>query len=78
MRHSANSAGRAWSTPTTLRKSAISPTSERPSDIKTVLDGAAFRNRPVDDDSQDDLGHRARDLIDRVKDLAERDDRAER
>jgi hypothetical protein len=48
------------------------------SDIKTVLDGAAFRNRPVDEDSEDDLGHRARDLIDRVKDLAEREDRAER
>jgi arylsulfatase A-like enzyme len=48
------------------------------SDIKTVLDGAAFRNQPVDEDSEDGLGHRAQDLIDRVKDLAEREDRAER
>jgi arylsulfatase A-like enzyme len=47
-------------------------------DIKTVLDGAAFRNQPVDEGSEDDLGHRARDLIDRVEDLAEREDGAER
>jgi hypothetical protein len=46
--------------------------------IKTVLDAAAFGNRAVDEDSEDDLGHRARELIDRVKDLAEREDRAER
>src|SRR5258706_160333 len=48
------------------------------SDIKTVLDGAAFRNRPVDEGSEDDLGHRARALIDRVKDLTERKDFTER
>jgi hypothetical protein len=46
------------------------------SDIKTVLDAAAFGNRAVDEDSED-LGQRARELIDRVKDLAEREDRAE-
>jgi arylsulfatase A-like enzyme len=54
------------------------------SDIKTVLNAAAFGNQPVDERSEDGLGHRARALIDRVKDLAERDheheheDRAER
>jgi hypothetical protein len=47
------------------------------SDIKTALDAAAFGNRPVDERSEDDLGHRARALIDQVKDLAERDHRAE-
>jgi hypothetical protein len=46
------------------------------SDIKTVLDAAAFGNRAVDEDSEE-LGQRARELIDRVKDLAEREDRAE-
>src|SRR6266550_5656854 len=44
-------------------------------DIKTVLDGAAFGNRPVDERSEDGLGHRARALIDQVKDLIEHDDR---
>ncbi len=48
------------------------------SDIKIVLDAAAFGNQPVDEGSEDGLGHRARALIDRVKDLAEREDRAER
>ena len=42
-------------------------------DIKAVLDAAAFRNQPVDEDSEDDLGRRAKALIDRVKDLAERE-----
>ena len=47
------------------------------SDIKTVLDAAAFGNRAVDERAEDGLGHRARALIDQVKDLAERDHRAE-
>jgi hypothetical protein len=42
-----------------------------------VLDAAAFRNQPVDEDSEDDLGRRARALIDRVKDLAKRERRDE-
>jgi hypothetical protein len=42
-------------------------------DIKAVLDAAAFHNDAVDEDSEDDLGRRARKLIDRVKDLAERE-----
>jgi hypothetical protein len=46
-------------------------------EIKTVLDAAAFGNRPVDEGSEDGLGHRARALIDRVKDLTERDHHAE-
>lgn len=41
-------------------------------DIKTVLDAAAFGNQPVDEGSENGLGHRARALIDRVKGLAER------
>jgi hypothetical protein len=48
------------------------------SDIKAVLDAAAFGNQPVDEGSEDGLGHRARELIERVRDLAEREDRAER
>ena len=52
--------------------------------IKTVLNAAEFGNQPVDEGSEDGLGHRARELIDRVKDLAKREheheheDRAER
>lgn len=46
------------------------------SDIKAVLDAAAFGNQPVGEGSEDSLGRRARELIDRVKDLAERDRRA--
>jgi arylsulfatase A-like enzyme len=42
-------------------------------DIKAVLDAAAFHNQPVDEGSEDDLGSRARALIDRVKELAERE-----
>ena len=38
--------------------------------IKQVLNAAAFHNRPVDGD---DLGRRAKGLIDRVQDLAERE-----
>jgi hypothetical protein len=40
--------------------------------IKTVLNDAAFNNRPVSEGSEDGLGHRARALIDQVQDLAER------
>jgi hypothetical protein len=39
--------------------------------IKQVLDAAAFGNRPVAE--EEDLGQRAKNLIDRVKDLAERE-----
>jgi hypothetical protein len=46
-------------------------------DIKAVLDAAAFGGRSVDDDSEGDLGRRAKALIDRVKDLAQREHRAE-
>ena len=42
-------------------------------DIKAVLDAAAFHNDAVDEDSEDDLGRRAKRLIDRVKELAERE-----
>lgn len=45
-------------------------------EIKAVLDAAAFGNRPVDEGSEE-LGQRAKALIDRVKDLAEHDDRGE-
>jgi hypothetical protein len=41
--------------------------------IKTVLNNAAFHNRPVDEGSEDGLGHRARALIDQVKDMAGQD-----
>jgi hypothetical protein len=47
------------------------------SDIKAVLDAAAFGNQPVGEGSEDGLGHRARELIDRVKDLAEREQHAQ-
>jgi hypothetical protein len=47
------------------------------SDIKTALDAAAFGNQPVDEGSEDGLGHRARALIDRVEDLAEHGHRGE-
>jgi hypothetical protein len=43
--------------------------------IKTVLNNAAFGRQPVDEGSEDGLGHRAQQLIDRVKDLADHDDR---
>ena len=41
--------------------------------IKTVLNAAAFGNQPVDERSEDGLGRRARELIELVKDLAEKD-----
>jgi arylsulfatase A-like enzyme len=41
--------------------------------IKQVLNAAAFRNRPVGE--EDDLGRRAKSLIDRVKDLAEHENK---
>jgi arylsulfatase A-like enzyme len=41
--------------------------------INTVLNNAAFHNRPVDEGSEDGLGQRARAMIDEVKDLAEHD-----
>jgi arylsulfatase A-like enzyme len=47
-------------------------------DIRTVLDAAEFGNQPVDEGSENGLGHRAQALIDRVKDLAEREDHAEK
>jgi hypothetical protein len=46
--------------------------------IKTVLNNAEFHNRPVEEGSEDGLGHRARALIEQVKDLAEREERADR
>ena len=39
--------------------------------IKTVLDNAAFHNQPVNEGAEDELGHRAKALIDQVKELAE-------
>jgi hypothetical protein len=41
--------------------------------IRTVLDNAAFHNQPISEDAEDELGHRAKALIDQVKDLAERE-----
>jgi hypothetical protein len=41
--------------------------------IKTVLNNAGFHDQPVDEEAEDGLGHRARAMIDQVKDLAERD-----
>jgi hypothetical protein len=40
------------------------------SEIKTVLDGAAFNHQPVHEGDEDGLGHRARALVDQVEDLA--------
>jgi hypothetical protein len=51
---------------------------ELASQIRTVLNNAAFHNRPVDEGSEDGLGHRAKALIDQVTDLAQRDDHDER
>jgi len=50
---------------------------ELASQIKTVLNNAEFHNQPVDEDSED-LGRRAKELIEKVKELAESEDRAER
>jgi hypothetical protein len=41
--------------------------------IKTVLNNAGFHGQPVDEEAEDGLGHRARAMIEQVKDLAERD-----
>jgi hypothetical protein len=43
------------------------------SQIKTVLNNAAFHNQAVDEGAENSLGHRAKALIDQVKDLAEHD-----
>ena len=45
--------------------------------IKAALDGAAFGNRPVGEGTEDGLGNRARALIGRVEDLAERHEDAD-
>ena len=87
MRLSANSAGRAWSTANrsvtdvdkvyarylTRIGDITNQRNSLANDIKAVLDAAAFGNQPVDEGSEDGLGRRARALIDRVKDLAERE-----
>ena len=41
------------------------------SQIKTVLNDAAFNQQPVHEGDEDGLGHHARALIDQVEDLAE-------
>jgi hypothetical protein len=46
---------------------------ELASQIKTALSNAAFRNQPVGEGAEDGLGNRAKALIDKVEDLAERD-----
>jgi hypothetical protein len=60
----------------------IEDRNELASQIKTVLNNAEFHGKPVDEASEDGLGHRAQQLIDRVKDLADHDEdhdeRAER
>jgi hypothetical protein len=38
-----------------------------------VLNNAAFHNQAVEERAEDGLGHRAKALIDQVKDLAEHD-----
>jgi hypothetical protein len=43
--------------------------------IKAVLNNAAFANKPVGEGGEDGLGERAQRLIDKVEDLAERDER---
>jgi uncharacterized protein (UPF0335 family) len=40
--------------------------------IKTVLNNAEFHNQPVDEGAEE-LAHRAKAVIDEVKDLAERE-----
>jgi hypothetical protein len=56
----------------TTRRDALATT------IKTVLDGAAFGNQPVNEQPEDGLGKQARRLIDQVEDLAEDRRRASR
>ena len=46
---------------------------ELASQIKSVLANAGFHNKPVDERTEDGLGRRARQMIDGVKDLADRD-----
>jgi hypothetical protein len=41
--------------------------------IVTVLNNAAFHNQPVSERAEDGLGRQARQMIDQVKDLADRD-----
>jgi hypothetical protein len=41
--------------------------------IKTALSNAAFHNQPVGEGAEDGLGNRAKALVDKVEDLAERD-----
>jgi hypothetical protein len=41
--------------------------------IVTLLNNAAFHNQPVSERAEDGLGRRARQMIDQVKDLADRD-----
>jgi hypothetical protein len=41
--------------------------------ISTVLNNAAFHNKPVGEGAEDGLGRRAREMIDQVKDLADHD-----
>jgi hypothetical protein len=41
--------------------------------IETVLNNAAFHNKPVDEGAEDGLGRRAKEMIDQVKDLADHD-----
>jgi hypothetical protein len=43
--------------------------------IKAELNNAAFANKPVGEGGEDGLGERAQRLIDKVEDLAERDER---
>jgi hypothetical protein len=40
-------------------------------EIKSILDGAAFANQPIDERHEDDLVRRARKIIERVEDLAQ-------
>src|SRR5262249_2687561 len=42
-----------------------------PGEIKSILDGAAFANQPIDERHEDALVRRALRLIDLVKDLAQ-------
>jgi hypothetical protein len=39
-----------------------------------VLNNAEFHGKPAGEGNEDGLGHRAQQLIDRVKDLADHDD----
>ncbi|HEY2534524.1 MAG TPA: hypothetical protein VGJ20_42550, partial [Xanthobacteraceae bacterium] len=41
--------------------------------IETVLNDAAFHNKPVNEGAEDGLGNRAKAMIDQVKDLADHD-----